>query len=107
MREEGYVGVDVAKAHLDVCVLPGGESWRTSNDEAGIAELTERLRLLEPQGIILEATGGLEQMLVAALMAADLPVQVMNPRQVRDFARATGRLAKTDKIDAEVLALFG
>lgn len=107
MSEEKYVGVDVAKAHLDVCVLPEGESWRTSNDESGIAELSGRLQSLEPEGIVLEATGGLEQALVASLMAADLPVVVINPRQVRDFARATGRLAKTDKIDAAVLAHFG
>jgi len=107
MHEEVWVGVDVAKAHLDVCVLPGDESWRTSNNEVDIAELTQRLQALEPRGVILEATGGLEQALVVALLDAGVPVHVMNPRQMRDFARAIGRLAKTDKLDAAVLALFG
>jgi transposase len=101
------MGIDVAKAHLDVCVLPGGESWRTSNNEVDIAELTQRLQALEPRGVILEATGGLEQALVVALLDAGVPVHVMNPRQMREFARAMGRLAKTDKIDAAVLAQFG
>ena len=107
MSEERFVGIDVAKAYLDVCVLPEGESWRAANDEAGIAALTERLVALAPQSVLLEATGGLQQDVVAALVDAGLAVQVLNPRQVRDFARATGRLAKTDKIDAAVLALFG
>ncbi len=101
-----YVGIDVAKEWLDIAQRPGAETWRLSNDEAGIAELVGRLGRLQPVLALLEATGGLEMPLVGALMAAELPVVVVNPRQVRDFARATGRLAKTDAIDAQVLAQF-
>jgi len=107
LYEERFVGIDVAKAYLDVCILPQGESFRAANDEAGIADLIGRFQALAPEAILLEATGGLQQALVAGLMDAGLPVHVLNPRQVRDFARATGRLAKTDKLDAEVLARFG
>lgn len=101
------VGIDVAKDWLDVAVWPDNAAWREPNDEAGIAALVERLRQREPTVVVLEATGGLECPLVAALAAAQLPVVVVNPRQARDFARATGRLAKTDAIDAQVLAQFG
>lgn len=101
-----YVGIDVAKANLDVAVFPDGEAWRTANDGVGIEELTQRLVGLEPEAVVLEATGGLEVALASSLAAAGLPVLVVNPRQVRDFARATGRLAKTDAIDARVLAQF-
>ncbi len=101
-----FVGIDVSKATLDVALRPGGEPWRCANDEAGIAELVGRLRPLEPQLVVLEATGGLERLVVAALALAGLPVAVVNPRQVRDFAKATGRLAKTDALDAGVLAHF-
>ena len=102
-----YVGIDVARERLDVSVGGEGKAWQVGNDAAGIGALRERLVELEPVGIVLEATGGLERALVAALGAAELPVSVVNPRQVRDFARATGRLAKTDVIDAGLLARFG
>ena len=101
-----FVGIDVAKATLDVAVRPAGEQWSTSNDEAGIGVLVARLRPLAPTLIVLEATGGFETAVVAAVAAAGLAVVVANPRQVRDFARATGQLAKTDALDAQVLALF-
>ena len=101
-----FVGIDVAKATLDVAVRPAGERWSAPNDEAGIGALVTRLRPLTPALIVLEATGGFETAAVAALAAAGLPVVVANPRQVRDFARATGQLAKTDALDAQVLALF-
>jgi len=101
-----YVGIDVAKAHLDIALRPHTESWRVVNDVAGIAHLIARLDALHPALIMLEATGGYERALVVALTAAALPVAVVNPRQVRDFAKATGKLAKTDALDAAVLAHF-
>ena len=105
---EWFVGIDVAKARLDVGVHPSGETWTVEHDEAGIEALAARLAATpRPALVILEATGGLEVALVAALVAAGVPVQVANPRQVRDFAKATGRLAKTDRLDALVLARFG
>jgi transposase len=101
-----FAGVDVSKAALDVAMRPSGEHWRNTNDEAGIAELIGRLRPLAPHWIVLEATGGLERLVVAALALAGLPVAVVNPRQVRDFAKSTGRLAKTEALDAAALAHF-
>jgi transposase len=101
------VGIDVAKAELEVAVRPSGEAWRVTRDEAGLDALVERLRARGPSVVIVEASGGYEAAVVGALAAGGLPVQVVNPRQVRDFARALGRLAKTDRLDAEVLALFG
>jgi len=101
-----YVGIDVAKERLDVAQRPSLEGWRVANDERGIAELVARLVQLKPALVVLEATGGMELPLVGALAAAGLPVVVINPRQAREFARATGRLAKTDAIDAQVLAQF-
>jgi transposase len=101
-----FVGIDVSKARLDVAVRPAPESWQVMNEEAGIASLVDRLAALTPALIVCEATGGYESALVAALAAAQLPIVVVNPRQVRDFAKATGKLAKTDAIDAEILALF-
>jgi transposase len=101
-----YVGIDVAKAWLDVGVRPGGAQWRVANAEAELPTLVEHLGQLEPRVIVLEATGGYERAVVAALAAAHLPVVVVNPRQVRDFAKATGKLAKTDQLDAHVLAHF-
>lgn len=100
------VGVDVAKDRLDVVVRPSGETWSAANDEAGITALVARLRPLGPALIVCEATGGFERAAIAALAAAGFPVVVANPRQVRDFARATGQLAKTDQLDAGILALF-
>ena len=102
-----YVGIDVSGDRLDVCI-PGQEQvWQVANDAAGIGELRERLVACAPQGIVVEATGSLHHAAVAALAAAGLPVSVVNPRQVRNFARATGRLAKTDAIDAQMLARLG
>jgi transposase len=101
-----FAGIDVSKAALDVALRPGGEAWRCPNDEVGIADLVGRLRPLGPQLIVLEATGGLERLVVAALALAGLPVAVVNPRHGRDFAKASGRLAKTDALDALVLAHF-
>ena len=103
-----FIGIDVAKRQLDVAERPSGARWSGSNDLAGIGGLVEQLRSGGPVAlIVLEATGGYEIALVAALTAAHLPVVVVNPRQVRDFARAVGTLAKTDAIDAGVLAHFG
>ncbi len=101
-----FVGIDVAKAEMVVEVRPTGDRWTARNDDAGVRELVQRVREVSPTLIVLEATGGYELLCVAALAAAHLPVVVVNPRQVRDFARATGQLAKTDQIDAAVLALF-
>jgi len=106
MMASPVVGMDVAKDRLDVAVRPSGETWSEPNDEAGISALVVRLRPLSPALIVCEATGGFERAAIAALAAAGLPVVVANPRQVRDFARATGQLAKTDQLDAGILALF-
>lgn len=101
-----WVGIDVASTELVVAVRPTGEGWAVPNDDAGIATAVRRLRPVAPTVIVLEATGGYERAVVAALAAARLPVVVANPRQVRDFARAMGQLAKTDQVDAAGLALF-
>jgi transposase len=101
-----FVGIDVSKAALDVAVRPGGTAFRVANDPRGHAELVERLRPLAPALVVLEATGGYETPAVAALQAAGFPAAAVNPRQARDFAKGTGRLAKTDRIDAEALAHF-
>ena len=103
---DSYVGIDVAKAELVVAVRPGDERWAVANDERGVRTLVERLKRDAPALVVLEATGGYELAAAAALAAAGLPVVVANPRQVRDFAKATGQLAKTDRVDAGVLALF-
>ena len=101
-----YVGVDVAKARLDVALRPTDDRWEIFHDQKGVAKLVSQIEALDPAMVLLEATGGLELSLVAALAAAALPVVVVNPRQVRDFARATGKLAKTDSLDAAILAHF-
>ena len=108
MRGAGrFVGIDVAKRQLDVVERPSGARWTISNDGVGMGALVERLGPPgDVEGIVLEATGGYEMPAVAALTAAGLPVVVVNARQVRDFARAVGKLAKTDAIDAAVLAQF-
>ena len=105
-QEKTYVGIDVAKARVDVATRPGGDVWSVGYDEQAVSELVSSLLAVEPTMVLLEATGGLEVPLVSALAAAALPVVVVNPRQVRDFARATGKLAKTDALDAQVLAHF-
>jgi transposase len=101
-----YVGIDVAQAALDVALWPSQTVKRFAYDEAGLAELLAYLAPQAPQLIVLEASGGWEQWLAATLAAVPWPVAVVNPRQVRDFARATGRLAKSDRLDAQVLAEF-
>ncbi len=106
MSDPVFVGIDVAKATLEVAVRPSGERWALSNEVPALSGLVTRLAVLAPTLIVLEATGGFEHAAVAALAAAGLPLVVANPRQVRDFARATGQLAKTDAIDAGLLALF-
>ena len=100
-----HVGIDVSKAELEVAVA--GAWWTVPNDESGIETLVEQLHERAVDLVVLEATGGYEMAAAVALDEAGLPVVVANPRQVRDFARATGQLAKTDRIDAKVLALFG
>ncbi|MGB3917641.1 MAG: transposase, partial [Thiothrix litoralis] len=105
--QETFIGIDVSKAHLDVHGLPSGEAWQADNTSTGITGLVEKLLLWNASLIVMEATGGLETPIACALMEAGLPVAVVNPRQARDFAKAMGQLAKTDKVDARLLALFG
>lgn len=100
------VGIDVSKAMLEVAIRPNGERISLPNDESGHQALIERLRGVRPQRIVLEPTGGFELAIVQALVVADLPVVVVNARQMRQFAQAVGRLAKTDRIDADVIAHF-
>lgn len=106
-HKETFVGIDVSKKQLDVAFLPGAKCKTYLNNEQGIGQLTTFLKTLFPVLIVLEATGGLEMPCVGTLAAEDLPVVVVNPRQVRDFAKATGKLAKTDAIDAQIIARFG
>jgi transposase len=105
-QEPYFIGIDVAKARLDTAVRPMGQRWQVDNTEEGIQKLVQQITNLHPTLVLLEASGGLELPVVAALAVANLPVVVVNPRQVRDFARATGKLAKTDSLDAMVLAHF-
>jgi transposase len=106
MPDQMFVGIDVSKARLDVAVLPIGELFAVDNTAPGLSELLIRLADVQPQLVVLEATGGLEQAAMLAIHAAGLPVTVLNPRQVRHFARALGKHAKTDVIDAVLLAKF-
>ena len=106
MRMDVYVGIDVSKVRLDIAARPAGEAWSLPNDEEGIEELLDRLGKMRPSLVVLEASGGYERPVVAALAAARLPAAVINPRQARDFAKATGKLAKTDELDAQALAHF-
>jgi len=101
-----FGGIDVAKAQLDIALRPSGERWAVTNDASGVATLVDWVQTLHPTLIVREATGGLERAVTSALAAAGLPVVVVNPRQARDFARATGQLAKTDALDARALAHF-
>jgi len=102
-----YVGIDISKQRLDIAVRPSGQVWQAANTARGIRQLVARLRHPEPALIVLEATGGLERAVAAALQQAGLPVAVVNPWRVRAFAHAAGQLAKTDVLDARVLAHFG
>jgi transposase len=106
MTEKTQIGIDVSKAALDWALWPAGDAGQLANDDAGIAALVQQCQRLAPERIVLEATGGYEVACATALLAAGLPVVVVNPRQVRDFAKAIGRLAKTDTLDARVLAQF-
>lgn len=101
-----FIGIDVSKAQLDVGALPSNEQWSLSNEPKSLTALIRRLKKLAPELVVLEATGGLEVPVAATLHGAGFPVVIVNPRQVREFARAVGKLAKTDKIDALLLALF-
>jgi transposase len=99
-----FIGIDVAKAQWDIALRPAGERWAVPNDTSGVTRLVDQLQARSPTLIVLEATGGLERLVTSALATAGLPVVVVNPRQARDFARATGQLATTDALDARVLA---
>ena len=101
-----FVGIDVAKKHLDIHVRPAGTTFTVSRDADGLEQLIARLQPLAPALIVLEATGGYETVVLATLAGAGVPVLAVNPRQIRDFARACNRLAKTDKLDAAIIALF-
>ena len=107
MTTQSNIGIDVSKSHLDVAVRPQQEKFRVTNDDVGRASLVKRLKKFHPERIVLEPTGGYEAAIVQALVGANLPVIVVNARQVRAFAQASGRLAKTDSIDADILAHFG
>jgi transposase len=104
--EDPYVGIDVSKDQLDIAVRATGETWSMANNAPGIIEVVQRLAQLHPKLVVLEATGGFQMPVAGALASAGLPLAMVNPRQVRDFARATGKLAKTDQLDAQVLAHF-
>jgi transposase len=106
MNEKTYVGIDVSKARLDVALVPSGESFSVSNDDEGIEKLVTRIRELDAALVLLEATGGLERRALARLVTAGLPAMAVNPRNVRDFGRSLGKLAKTDRLDAVILARF-
>jgi transposase len=106
MSSEAYIGVDVSKDLLDVKVLPSEQAQQFSNDDHGIKKLITFVKKIDPQLIVFESTGGLEMLAVSSLIENHVPVVVINPRQIRDFAKATGRLAKTDSIDADTIARF-
>src|SRR5258708_16142655 len=103
---EVFVGIDGGRESLEIASWPTGDCWQVGNDPAGISALVARLRAVGPGLIVLEATGGLEVAVLAALGSVGLPVVAVNPRQVRNFAKAIGKLAKTDVLDAQVLAHF-
>jgi len=101
-----FVGIDVSKAQLDVAIRPSAQSLSVTNDRAGIKSLIKHLKKLRPQLVVLEATGGLERQVLSALIAGEIPVVMANPRHIRDFAKSIGQLAKTDRIDASVIAHY-
>ena len=107
MATSSYVGIDVSKPRLDVAVLGEERGWQVENTQAGIAKLVLQMQVVCPDLIVVEATGGYQRAVVEALFWAGLAVAVVNPARVRQFARACGLLAKTDKLDAQVLAVFG
>lgn len=101
-----YVGIDVSTTTLDIAVIPDGNHWQVTNDASGIDILTKRLVALRPAGVVMEATGGIEMPVAVALYEVNIIAALVNPRQVRDFARSLGILAKTDKLDAKIIAKF-
>ena len=103
---EHFVGIDVSKDRLDVHLRPSGQSFAVARDGEALAALVARLQALAPALVVMEATGGYETVVASAIAAAHLPLAVVNPRQIRDFARATGKLAKTDRLDAAAIAHF-
>ena len=103
---EAYVGIDVGKTWLDVALWGSDTVWRVSNDDEGVAKIMARVAELEPQLIAVEATGGYEQLLVQSMLLNSLPVAVVNPTRVRALSKATGKLAKTDVIDARLIAEY-
>ena len=105
-KKKVYVGIDVAKSSMDIAVHATEQRWSFPNDDYGISKTVSLLRKLAPTLVVMEASGGIELTLTAALASAGLPLAVVNPRQVRDFAKATGKLAKTDTLDARVMAHF-
>ena len=106
MSEKQWVGIDVCQKYLDVYIRPSGKFFQVTNNKVGINKLAKTLENIQPELVVLEATGGMEIDVVIKLTEAGLAVAVINPRQARDFAKATGQLAKTDAIDARVLAHF-
>lgn len=106
MKEQQWVGIDVCQKYLDIYIRPSGKLFQVTNEASGITELAERLTEIKPELIVLEATGGMEITAALELTQAGLAVAIINPRQARDFAKATGQLAKTDAIDARILAHF-
>jgi transposase len=105
-QTSSFVGIDVSKGRLDVAIGEQGEFWDVANDEKGIAKLVERMEAVQPELIVLESTGGLELPVMAELYASHLPAALVNPGRVREFAKSIGLLAKTDKLDARLLARF-
>jgi transposase len=105
-KEPVFVGIDVSQSNLDLAEHSSQKRWSFTNDDVGINRIVRLLNELTPNLVVMEATGGIEIPLVSELMAAGLPVVVVNPRQIRDFAKATGRLAKTDALDAQIIARF-
>jgi len=106
-RKEVFVGIDISKKDLDIAIRSTGEVLQVSNDEEGIAQLVKKMQQISPTLIVVEATGGFETAVASALGVAGMPLAIVNPRQARDFAKSLGRLAKTDRIDASMLAHFG
>lgn len=104
--EQVFVGIDVSKDRLDVHLKPSGQAFSLARDDAGLGDLVARLKSLQPTLVVVEATGGYEQVVSGAIGSAKLPIAIVNPRQIRDFARAVGRYAKTDALDAEIIARF-
>jgi transposase len=105
-KVEKFAGIDVSKSTLDVCIEPAAQTLHVAYDEAGVSQVASRLKEISPILIVIEATGGLEVRIATELVSKGLPVAVINPRQARDFAKASGQLAKTDQVDAAVLAAF-